>query len=183
MNRKLLSIILCICLALTMIACGAKETGSVSTTSVSVSTETSTKTSTEAVTETSTEAVKEVEPETKTETSTETSAETTEEPTVEAEPEVAFADVVGVSSGKEYVNKYFAIGCTFDANWDLQSQEAIEENNKKAVELTSDDYKDIFETASTITDMYAVNVNQMDTINITIQKLDAEEAADITEVK
>lgn len=57
---------------------------------------------------------------------------------------------MGVSSGKEYVNKYFAIGCTFDATGDVtsilgrvvyDSKDKLLKDNKK-LELNENEYNE-----------------------------------------
>lgn len=76
----------------------------------------------------------------------------------------------GQNIGNTYTNDYFGIACYLDSNWTLKSQEEILALNQQAANMVSDDYSVLFEMSTAVTDMYALNVNGTDTINITIEK-------------
>lgn len=170
MKKKLTALSLAFAIIIILAACGsttpngtvtgqaATPTGTVSETSVEASVEVSAEPSVEASTEESTEPVQE-----------------------ETEEEVPVYDVVGLNQGLVYENEYFGIGCALGDDWNLYSQEEVEEINKQTATLLSDDYAKLLENAASITDMYAMNVNGVDTMNVGIQKLSKLEALAVTE--
>lgn len=108
--------------------------------------------------------------------------ETKEDEVVTEEVEETVEDAVeddsftlGVNEGNTYENTYFGIGCTLDNTWSLESQEQILERNQLASDLVGDEMgevlSDAFESGRVITDMVAVNENEMDTTTIGVEKL------------
>lgn len=79
------------------------------------------------------------------------------------------------STGKvatnKYTNEFVGISVELGDDWTFMTDAQIEQNNKEALGLMGDDYKALMESATTFTDMMATNANQMDTVNVTFEKL------------
>ncbi len=78
---------------------------------------------------------------------------------------------VGSSSANRYKNEFIGIGVEFDDKWVFKTDEEIKEINKAAIGMLGDDYAEVVESASVLTDMYATNVNETDTVNVSLEKL------------
>ena len=106
----------------------------------------------------------------------EIASEAAEEPAevVEKESEEAAEDNVslGTNDGTIYENAYFGIGCKLDDQWVMQTDEEILEINNIVADTVSDKFSEVFESGVVITDMMATNVNQVDTVNTGIEKLE-----------
>ena len=90
--------------------------------------------------------------------------ETTVPPT-EAEFEI------GSSTGNTYKNQFIGIQCTLDANWVFKTDEEIRAQNQATLGLVGDEYKDLLANAAIVYDMVAVHTNQMDTVNVVMEKM------------
>lgn len=86
---------------------------------------------------------------------------------LEAEDDVS----LGTNDGTIYENAYFGIGCKLDDQWVMQTDEQILELNNLVADKLSDKFAEVFESGVVITDMMATNVNQVDTVNTGIEKL------------
>ena len=86
---------------------------------------------------------------------------------LEAEDDVS----LGTNDGTIYENAYFGIGCKLDDQWVMQTDEQILELNNLVADKISDKFAEVFESGVVITDMMATNVNQVDTVNTGIEKL------------
>ena len=86
---------------------------------------------------------------------------------LEAEDDVS----LGTNDGTIYENAYFGIGCKVDDQWVMQTDEQILELNNLVADKVSDKFAEVFESGVVITDMMATNVNQVDTVNTGIEKL------------
>ena len=137
----------------------------------------------------------EIDPVAQVETAEVVEEEVTEEDVLEAEPveetEVEFEDgteadgasdagseleaeddvSLGTNDGTIYENAYFGIGCKLDDQWVMQTDEQILELNNLVADKVSDKFAEVFESGVVITDMMATNVNQVDTVNTGIEKL------------
>lgn len=78
---------------------------------------------------------------------------------------------LGTNDGTIYENAYFGIGCKLDYQWVMQTDEQILELNNLVADKVSDKFAEVFESGVVITDMMATNVNQVDTVNTGIEKL------------
>ena len=78
---------------------------------------------------------------------------------------------LGTNDGSIYENAYFGIGCKLDDQWVMQTDEQILELNNLVADRVSDKFAEVFESGVVITDMMATNVNQVDTVNTGIEKL------------
>lgn len=92
-----------------------------------------------------------------------TAAETTEE----SDEQVT----LGSNQNNVYENTYFGIGCELDSEWTCQNDEEIRETNQFAADMMGDEYAEILEQGTNITDMVAVHSNGTDTVNVGIEKL------------
>lgn len=75
-----------------------------------------------------------------------------------------------VKDGK-YINRFAKISCELGSDWVFLSDEQIRENNKLALDLRDKNYVEQLKNVETFTDMLATNVNQMDTVVVTFEKL------------
>lgn len=88
----------------------------------------------------------------------------------------------GSVSGNKYTNDFIGISCELDENWVFMTNEQIEENNKVAMGMVGEDYKEAVEKATTFTDMMATHVNGTDTLGVAFEKLSGSNAS-LTEEK
>ena len=86
---------------------------------------------------------------------------------LEAEDDVS----LGTNDGTIYENAYFGIGCKLDDQWVMQTDEQILDLNNLVADKVSDKFAEVVESGVVITDMMATNVNQVDTVNTGIEKL------------
>ena len=77
----------------------------------------------------------------------------------------------GKLNSQNYTNSFVGISCELGSDWVYLSEEQIRENNQLALGLMGDDYVKAIQNASTFTDMMATHSNQMDTVNVTFEKL------------
>lgn len=157
--KKLLGVTLSMVMALSLCACGgaAGKRGEIVS-------------SDQTVVEEAKEEVKEVKEAEKKEVKE--TVENTEE-TVAEEDEEKFE--AGSNQNGEYKNSFLGIGCKFDENWVLYSDEQIRENNELTMSLMGDDYAETMgnalESGSTVVDMMATNINSTDSINLSIDNV------------
>ena len=78
---------------------------------------------------------------------------------------------LGTVKGNKYINRFAKISCELGSDWVFLNDEQIRENNKTALGLIDENYAEQIKNADVFTDMFATNVNQTDTINITFEKL------------
>lgn len=168
-NLKLRKFIVVLCIgsmAASITGCGKTEKASEQTEKV---TETVEETSAE-VTE---EAQKEVEEEVIEPEEPENTEEVEENKESEEEPEeVDIEAVLGINSEHSYENSYFGIAVALDDEWDLETQEEIEETRKNTMNLAGNDEMVEDAMSVTVTDMMAVHSNGYDTINFGIERPD-----------
>lgn len=105
------------------------------------------------------------------ESGSDTSQNDSKEPESESktEPEKKFS--TGTSSNNVYKNEFLGIQCELNSDWTFKTDAEIQEINKAALGMVDEDYAAKMEEADTLTDMYAIHSNQMDTINVTFEKL------------
>lgn len=98
--------------------------------------------------------------------------ETTQAPTVaptEAPTEPTFS--IGSASGNTYKNEFIGIQCVLDGNWVFKTDEEMRQINQITSDLVDEEYKNFVSNLTVVQDMMAVNTNQMDTINVVLEKL------------
>lgn len=90
--------------------------------------------------------------------------------------------VVGTIDGYEYRNIYLDVSCVLDDNWVFLSQEEIASLNGYASEMfSSEEYKQMLAESNTFFDMYAMTIDGMANINVTIEKIGIATALILTE--
>lgn len=165
MKKRFLVFALCACMALSFGACGKSESdvrGNVKSESTVEEKDDEDTTSVEP-------SIDEVDEEETVAAETEETEEVTEEAApAESSDEEAFS--IGSSNGGTYTNEYFGFGCSL-VDWSFLSDDEIRQVNEAAAGAFGDDYAALMEKAQTITDMQATNANQVDTLNVTIEKL------------
>lgn len=89
---------------------------------------------------------------------------------------------LGNTKGLVYENKFIGIGCSLDSGWSFYTDEQIKQLNNVASDMAGDAYKEAIKNAQIIYDMFATSSNQLDSININLEKLSALQLAalDIT---
>ena len=103
--------------------------------------------------------------------------EPTEDPTVEGtEPATESVVPVGNNSGNTYINEFIGIRCTLDENWVLMTNEEIRAQNESILGMVGGDYEEMISFASSLYDMMAINVNEMDTVAVTLEMYNASTA-------
>lgn len=148
--KRIVSLILAAMMLLSMTACGSKpadvrgEVETVAATEAQIQGEVETAPATEA-------------PET--------------EPAEEAE-EAEEVDVqLGTTASNTYTNKFLKLRCTLDSDWEFYTDEEIRELNQLTQDSLSDQYAEMVKNADTLQDMYAINNETGETVNITISKM------------
>lgn len=71
-----------------------------------------------------------------------------------------------------YENKFIGIGYAIESNWRFYNEEEIMELNNYTMDVAGEEYKEIVQEAALIYDMYAISDNQLDNININLEKMD-----------
>lgn len=148
--KRIVSLILAAMMLLSMTACGSKpadvrgEVETVAATEAQIQGEVETAPATEA-------------PET--------------EPAEEAE-EAEEVDVqLGTTDSNTYTNKFLKLRCTLGSDWEFYTDEEIRELNQLTQDSLSDQYAEMVKNADTLQDMYAINNETGETVNITISKM------------
>ena len=100
-------------------------------------------------------------------TPTEEATEATTENTTEAQ----FS--LGAVEGLNYENKFIGIGCNLPSDWTFYTDEQIREINNMALDLAEEDFEAAMANAQLIYDMYATSNDQLKTINVNLEKVDA----------
>ncbi len=88
-----------------------------------------------------------------------------------SEPEPEFS--LGTVNGSVYENTFIGIGCDLGDEWTYFSDEQIMEQNNVAANLAGEEYRKQMLTASVIYDMFASHSNQVSTIGVNLEKINA----------
>ena len=81
---------------------------------------------------------------------------------------------LGRMEGGVYTNTYAGFGCKLDSNWEFYTAEELQELPENLQELFADtEMSDAVDASAQIVDMQAENANDMSTINVVYQKMDA----------
>ncbi len=78
---------------------------------------------------------------------------------------------MGSSQGGKYENKFIGIGCQLDENWTFMTDEEIREQNNITSDILGEEYQQQLENATVIYDMMATHSNEMNTVNVNLEKL------------
>ena len=96
---------------------------------------------------------------------------TTEATTAPAVTEPQFS--IGSATGNTYKNTFIGIQCTLDSNWVFKTDEEMKAVNESVVGVIGDQYEAALANATVVQDMMATHANQMDTVNVVLEKLGA----------
>lgn len=169
--RKLLSVVLVLCVAALFVACKAEgdnlgtQSGTMAPSGVTAPT---------AGTDAPAATTPTDQPDTPTADGTEPPASTgeatapTQTPT---EPEVTVDP--GQTEGISYKSSFIGIGCELASGWRFYTDAEIRQLNESASILGGDAYEDALKNAQVLYDMFAVGSNGMDNINVVLEKVDA----------
>ena len=78
---------------------------------------------------------------------------------------------LGKTEGLIYENKFIGIGCTLESNWHFYSDNEIKELNNIKADIAGEEYEEIMQEADLIYDMFAISDNQLDNINVNLEKM------------
>ena len=79
---------------------------------------------------------------------------------------------MGEIDGLVYENEFIGIGCELEDEWSFMSDEEIKELNNITGDVAGEEYEELLEDAELIYDMYAIGGNQLDSINVNLEKYD-----------
>ena len=82
---------------------------------------------------------------------------------------------MGETDGLVYENKFIGIGCTLESDWYFYTDEEIMALNNYTAGVAGEEYAEIMEGSELIYDMYAMNDNQYDNINVNLEKMNRSE--------
>ena len=77
----------------------------------------------------------------------------------------------GTTADNHYESAFAGIGCTLSSDWVFMTDAEIQANNQSTMDMLGEDYAAALEKATVVTDMFATHANQMDTVNVTFEKL------------
>ncbi len=78
---------------------------------------------------------------------------------------------MGKTDGLVYENEFIGIGCALDSNWRFYSDEEIMELNNFATDAAGEEFEKLLQEANIIYDMYATSDNELDNINVNLEKM------------
>lgn len=84
---------------------------------------------------------------------------------------------LGSTDGLTYENKFIGLGCELDSGWAFYTDEQIKQLNNVVTDMAGEEYAEAMKNASIVYDMYAVSNNQMDNINVNLEKINAVQLA------
>lgn len=79
---------------------------------------------------------------------------------------------MGKIDGCVYESEFIGIGCELEDEWAFMSDEEIKELNNITADVAGEEYEELMEDAELIYDMYAIGGNQLDSINVNLEKYD-----------
>ena len=82
---------------------------------------------------------------------------------------------MGETDGLVYENKFIGIGCTLEDDWYFYTDDEIMALNNYTAGVAGEEYVEIMEGSDLIYDMYAMNDNQYDNINVNLEKMNRSE--------
>ena len=86
---------------------------------------------------------------------------------------------LGKIDGFVYENNFIGIGCALDSDWYFYSEEEMQELNNYTAEVAGEKYEEAIQNTDLIYDMYAINDNQLDNININLEKMSNAELSSV----
>ena len=82
-------------------------------------------------------------------------------------------DVLGTTEGSRYENARIGLGCILPEGWNYSSEEDIRLMNNATAELAGDTYLELIENATVFYDMLAMDADELNNINVNLEKLNA----------
>ncbi|MBQ8539641.1 MAG: hypothetical protein IJ433_08320 [Ruminococcus sp.] len=79
----------------------------------------------------------------------------------------------GSVDGLKYESTFIGIGCNLPENWSFYTDEQIRELNNVTTDAAGEEYEKLMQDAQLVYDMYAVNNNNVDSINVNLEKVDS----------
>ena len=79
----------------------------------------------------------------------------------------------GSVEGLKYESSFISIGCNLPEDWSFYTDEQIRELNNVTTEVAGEEYEKMMQDAQIIYDMYAISGNQVDTINVNLEKVNS----------
>ncbi len=89
-------------------------------------------------------------------------------PDVETEKEFS----TGKVNGNVYKNEFIGISYTLDEGWSFYDEERIRETNEMVMDMAGEEYEKIIREADIVYDMCATDSDQLNNININLEKID-----------
>lgn len=84
------------------------------------------------------------------------------------EPEFSLGDVEGLN----YENSFIGIGCNLPSDWVFYTDEQIREINNLTAVAAGEDFEAALKNAQLVYDMYATTKDQLQNINVNLEKVD-----------
>ena len=94
-----------------------------------------------------------------------------EESQDESEVESTEEFSLGETENLVYENKFIGIGCKLESDWYFYNDEEIMELNNNTSDEAGEDFEEIMKEADLIYDMYAICDDQLDNINVNLEKM------------
>lgn len=79
----------------------------------------------------------------------------------------------GSVEGLKYESSFIGIGCNLPEDWSFYTDEQIRELNNVTTEVAGEEYEKMMQDAQIIYDMYAISGNQVDTVNVNLEKVNS----------
>ena len=79
----------------------------------------------------------------------------------------------GSMDGLKYESSFIGIGCDLPEDWSFYTDEQIRELNNITTEAAGEEYEKLLQDAQVIYDMYAISGNQVDTVNVNLEKVNS----------
>lgn len=104
----------------------------------------------------------------------EKNADASDEETAGADEEVTEEEsfAMGKSEGLIYENAFIGLGCTLEEGWSFYTDEQIMELNNYTADAAGEEFEEMVKNAQLVYDMFAVDANQMNNINVNLEKVD-----------
>ena len=87
---------------------------------------------------------------------------------------------LGSSKNNTYKNDFLGLSCTLPSEWVFLTDEEILELNNLVGDMAGDQFKEALEKATVIYDMYATANGGLNSINVTMEKLNVVQSASYT---
>lgn len=82
---------------------------------------------------------------------------------------------LGKIKGNVYTSEFIGLGCKLETGWTFYDERQIKELNNLAIDLAGEEVADALKGASMIYDMYAVDSDGLNNININLERIDKQQ--------